>query len=233
MTEQELKAQRNRAKANLELLQMKLRSGLVTAAAVAEAESIYKALVDYRPEPVLERPKTSQPAPAVVEPASDAGRVELPAMPVSEFTLLMEQLATEKAGYHTKMAKLCNTLKDIPDHVNAKEVVDEIDRFYDLRNGVAVKMQFLKANGRLPQDEGNETPAPVDLETVKLAFLENLPSDKYELSKKLQLALPNLSKARTNLQRAKDPVKRQHYAEKVAKLEIEVGLIRSAMKGTE
>ncbi|QHV97955.1 hypothetical protein [Spirosoma endbachense] len=150
-------------------------------------------------------------------------------MAVGDFTRLLEELTLQRSEFHKLMCLKSNQLKDIPDHESAKTLVDEIEDYYEKRNEVAVKINYLKANRRLPEDVGKES----DPETLKLKFVENLPVDKYELSKKLQLALPNLSKARTNLQRAKDPVTRLKYSQKVAKLEAEVALIRSAMKGMD
>lgn len=231
MTEQEWRNQKNKARANWELLQMKQRAGVVTVEALAEAERVYKALVAYvLPSPEAPPTRTdTRPDPntaASVEPT-----VDLPAMPVGEFTRLLEELTLQKSAFHKEMAIRCNRLKDIPDSVNAKELVDDIDDFYERRNAVAVKINYLKANGRLPEDLGNE--APVDPEELKLTFMANLPADKYELSKKLALLLPNLSKARTNLERAKDQTKKVHYGQKVAKLEMEAALIRSRMKGMD
>ncbi len=156
--------------------------------------------------------------------------MKITAMPVGEFTKLLEELTLQKAGFHKEMAIRSNQLATIPDDVNAKELVDEIDRFYEARNEVAVKINYLKANGKLPEDSGNPEP---NSEDFKLKFLDSLPADKYELAKKLNGLLPNLSKARNQLQKAKDPTKKVHYSQKVARLEAEVALVRSAMKGMD
>ena len=220
MTEQEWKNQRSKANANLELLKMKKRSGLVRQEEIDEAQRILNALMTYQPEPVTEVVAEKQPdCPKI--PATVG--IELPVMPVAEFTRLLEELTLQKSEFHKQMAIRCNKLKDIPDNESAKELVDEIDEFYDKRTEMAVKINFLKANGRLPEDLGNNQPA----EDLQLKFLENLPADKYELSKLLNATLPNLSKARGKLQTVKDQVKKVHYSQKVAKLEAEVALIRS------
>jgi hypothetical protein len=187
-----------------------------------EAERIYQALVNYVPEaavvPPATNPAVSQPVPAVAD---------VPAMPVAEFTSLLEELTLQKSEYHKQMCIRSNQLHTIPDHESAKDLVDEIDRFYDLRNEVAVKIRFLKENGRLPEDVGK--PEAVDPDIQKTRFMENLPADKYELSRQLQLKLPNLSKARTALERATDVVTKQKYSQKVAQLEMEVALMRSKL----
>lgn len=231
MTDQELRSQRNKARANLELMQLKARSGLVSQAALEEAKQVYQALVAYQ-MPVGPVTPNSPPGPAsalVSPPRTDEQTIELPKMPVGEFTRLLEELTLQKSAFHKEMAIRCNQLKDIPDNESAKDLVDDIDRFYDLRTEVAVKINFLKANGRLPEDLGNADAAAESVADHQLKYLENLPADKYELSRMLALTMPNLSKARTALERATSPVKKLHYSQKVAKLEVEVALLRSRM----
>ncbi|RAI76001.1 hypothetical protein HMF3257_20795 [Spirosoma telluris] len=222
MTEQEWKNQRSKASANLELLKMKKRGGLVSQEELDEASRILNALMTYQPEAVPEMAEIQPDCPTIPTKAG----IEIPVMPVAEFTRLLEELTLQKSEFHKQMAIRCNKLKDIPDHESAKELVDEIDHYYERRTEMAVKINFLKANGRLPEDSGNNQPA----EDLQLKFLENLPADKYELSKLLTTILPNLSKARGKLQAVKDQVKRVHYSQKVARLEAEVALIRSRIK---
>ncbi|SFD47201.1 hypothetical protein [Spirosoma endophyticum] len=226
MTTQEWKTQRNKAAANLELLKMKKRAGLASPADVQNAEAILQGLVNYRPEA---EPAVKSEAPSKPEkcPSLQASQpVDIPAMPVLEFTRLLEELTLQKAGFHKEMSIRCNRLKDIPDHESAKELVDEIDDLYEKRTAVAVKINFLKANGRLPEEAAPE----LTVEDMKLKFMENLPTDKYDLSKLLSTLMPNLSKARGRLQQSKDPVKKVEYSQKVAKLEAEVALVRSRLK---
>jgi hypothetical protein len=213
MNEQEVISQRKKARANWELLQMRKRSGLIPQSAVDEALQIYEALVRYQ-VPIFAEPLV------IVEKSVPVG----PVVTLPEFTALLEQLTLEKSEAHKQMCIRSNQLAHIPDDMNAKSLVDEIQTFKAQRTELGTKIAYLKANGQLPVvDE----PAQAEQQSE---FLDSLPTEKYELAKLLKDSiLPNLSKARGKLRLAKDEVKKVHYSQKIAKLETEAALIRSRM----
>ncbi|GAB3256057.1 hypothetical protein GCM10027347_17630 [Larkinella harenae] len=222
MTETEHKAQLKKAKANLELKQMYHRAGKVSKADVAEAQLIYDQLKAYRvpvePLPV-ERSNSLAAESAVV----------LPAMPVSEFTRLLEELTIENAEAHKQMAMRANRLADYPDTVNVKGLVDEIQEWKAKRNALGEKIAYLKANGRLP-DLAPVPDAEDAPEAVKSTFLANLPAERYELSRLITNSLsPKVSRARKGLARAKTDLWRAHYTKQLAQAEAELALAKSKM----
>jgi chorismate mutase len=123
---------------------------------------------------------------------------------------LLEQLTLEKSEAHKQMCIRSNQLAHIPDDMNAKSLVDEIQTFKAQRTELGTKIAYLKANGQLPVvDE----PAQAEQQSE---FLDSLPTEKYELAKLLKDSiLPNLSKARGKLRLAKDEVKRCITAKKL------------------
>ncbi|WP_138993956.1 hypothetical protein [Larkinella sp. C7] len=215
MTNDELSSQRKKARANLELLQMKKRAGLVSQADIDEANQIYQALINYQAPPDV----------ATSDVSTSGGSAVPAAMPVSEFTALLETLTGEKAELHKQMCLRSNQLAQIPDAVNAKALVDEIQDYKARRNEIGAKIAFLKANGRLPDVVADPSP-----QQEQTAFMESLPGDKYELARLLKDSiLPNLSKARAKLALSANEVKKVHYGQKVARLEAEAALVRARM----
>ncbi|RCR69420.1 hypothetical protein [Larkinella punicea] len=230
MNEAELKAQRNKALANYELKKMLVRANRATADDVAEAKRIYEALRDYKPadpvaiptaavETVKESSLASAPAPAIV----------IPAMAVSEFTQLIEDLTIERHEALKQMCLRSNRLGDYPDETNLKELVNEIQEWKAKRNAVAEKIAYLRLNGRLPQPSADPAPDHGS-DCTKSAFLANLPADRYELNKVLVNSLqPKLYRAKKSLAAAKSEIWIAHYRKEVAKAQAAVDLAKNQL----
>ncbi|MDR6195181.1 hypothetical protein QE357_002233 [Siphonobacter sp. BAB-5404] len=198
---------------------MEARSGKVNAEDVAEAKRIYEALRDYKiPEPSDEKDETPAPKPEIL----------LPKMAQDEFKDVLEDLTMQRHEAHRQMCLLSNTLADYPDDVNVKGVVDEIEAFKQQRNALGEKIDYLKANHRLPAE--TQTHTPLFSDEAQTVYLDNLPVDRYELNKLLKDSLmPMLSKARKNATKAKTDVKRLQYEQKAVKLELEIKIARSKL----
>ncbi|WP_307143053.1 hypothetical protein [Siphonobacter sp. SORGH_AS_1065] len=203
---------------------MLARSGKATADEVDEARRIHEALRAYQiPEAgqqQLENPESESPKPEII----------LPRMSETDFMQTLEKLTAERHQAHKQMCLLSNTLGNYPDSQNLKDLVDEIEAFKLQRNTLGERIDYLKANGRLPEAEP-QRPADLISEQAKTAYLANLPADRYEVHKLLNNSLmPNLSKARKNAIRAKNDVTRQKYEIKAAQLEAQVDIARRQLE---
>ncbi|RRB13810.1 hypothetical protein [Larkinella knui] len=225
MNEQDLKAQRNKALASYELKKMYLKANRATADEVAEAKRIYEALRDYKPDPML----ASVPAQEGRTPVATVAAVVIPAMAVSEFTQLIEDLTIERHEALKQMCLRSNRLGDYPDETNLKDLVNEIQEWKAKRNAVAEKIAYLRLNGRLPQPSADPV-ADHGSDAMKSAFLANLPADRYDLNKLLVNQLkPKLWRAKKGLEKAKTEIWIAHYRKEVAKCQAAVDLAKNQL----
>ena len=218
MTPAELKAQRIRAKANLELLEMNLRTGKSTPDQVQEARDVLEALREHRPG------AEQQAAPVPTTSSRGPERLYLPQAERQlspHVAALAEQVKREMEGIDRQKAVLSNRLKHVPDGVPCRDLTGQILALREEWQAKGDELRYVLEHGNLPD---SQEPNP---EIDRAVFVESLPTDKLDLDRKIRNEKANLSKYRTRLERSETEAKKAHYRTLVAQAEGRISLMQT------
>lgn len=128
-----------------------------------------------------------------------------------EMQTILEKLNRELLEIDHEKAALSNSLQNIPPHINAKDVVDQIlykrEEWIQKRN----EIWHVKDNGCLPSED-NEP----DAEFQQDEFMKSLPDDKFELDRQIRNLRSNLSKWPKRAERVKTEAKKAELIQRIA-----------------
>ncbi|TAF02275.1 MAG: hypothetical protein EAZ80_01645 [Runella slithyformis] len=204
MNEAQLHEQRVKAKAFLRQRRQLFEDGQATAEQLAEAERHFKALMSETLDAVAKLPEP-EPAPEQLD------ELHLSRLPAAVLAAV-EELREQQNRVHAKKAELSNSLRAIPDTVNALPTVKEILRLREEWRRLGDERWKVAATGVLPVVEQFD-PA---------AYRKQLPNNADALRHKITDLQSNIKKAEKRLAAAKGGPTQQRNEIKIAQWRREV-----------
>lgn len=215
--------ERKALRARLEILEDGLRTGRSTQAEVDECRLAYEALA-FGAFGSAQSPNTisvQAPAPTssvATRPFKQDGKTEQLSAEVVE---MLEGIRSRKNELEAKKAMLCNSLGNYPDHVNCKDVVDEILSLREQWKAEGDKERHVLEFGKLPEDTKINLPE---------GWADKLPRDKYKLDRDLKNLKINLKKWNDKLAVCKDLGSIQDLKVKIIQGEIKLDVMDKLFK---
>ncbi len=164
--------------------------------------------------------KTSTPVKSVEKIQEGFIKYEQEAVLSEELVLQIENIRKEMREIDAKKNKLGNSLYDIPDDVNCREIVAEIKYLREQWRTLGDQIYFIKKNG---------VARPENCSINESEFLNSLPVNLLDLDRKIKNRKADLSKYKKRLQEAKTT--RQQYAQEknIAQATTEIQLMTSQL----
>lgn len=130
---------------------------------------------------------------------------------------LVKRLENEARLIDNEKNILSNSLYDIPDTINCKDLVLKIKELREKWRVKGDEIRYVKKHGKLASTEENSNSE----------FVRRLPQDLLELDRKLRYRKSDLSKYKQRLSAAKTENERAKQERNIAQAEIEIRLIKT------
>lgn len=135
---------------------------------------------------------------------------------------MIEKLTAEKWEIDRKKNKLADSLYFIDPKINCKNIVKEIKSLREEWMTKGDEIRHIEKYGE-----------PVKLDETSGSFVTTLPTDRLELYRKIQNRRTNLSQYRGRLAAAKTLPEQMRQQRNIAKAEIEISLMQTALNAME